>query len=363
MGLWVRALNSTAAQEVAANEMGAFPFWSPDGHWIAFFSDGKLKRVPSSGGPVQVICDAELGRGGTWNSRGVIVFAPSFMGPLYRVPASGGAPVPVTKLDISLGETTHRWPDFLPDGGHFLYLARQISNTQPASIFVGSLDSPSRKKVLDSLTEAHYSAPGYLLFARKTTLLAQRFDPRALNLTGEPAPIVEDAGMQPGSLRSGFTVSQAGNLTYANSNAAAEVEPIVTDRSGKRLSSLETTGIPGTVRLSPDGLKVAVSIGGSEPGGIWIYDLSKHVRSKFTFGGIHTSPVWSPDGSQLAFSSDRTGTFNLYVKRPRARRKSNRSTPPQTMSAPSRGLLTAATSSSTAGRNRASGCRKSRSFP
>jgi Tol biopolymer transport system component len=316
MGLWVRALNSTAAQEVAVNESGAYPFWSPDGHSIAFFSDGKLKRVPSSGGPAQVICDAASGRGGTWNSRGVIVFAPSTMGPLYRVPATGGAPVPVTKLDTSLGETTHRWPDFLPDGGHFLYLARQISDTQPASIFVGSLDSPSRKKVLDSLTESVYGAPGYLVFARKATLFAQRFDPRALNLTGEPAPIVQDAAMQFGVWRSGFTVSQAGNLTYG-SNAAADVELIVTDRSGRRLSSLETTEFPNFVRLSPDGLKVAVGEqpdGGSEPGGIRIYDLSKRVRSKFTFGEMIMNPIWSPDGSQLAFSSARTGVFNVYLK-------------------------------------------------
>ena len=316
MGLWVRTLNSTVAQEVVANETGAFPFWSPDGRWIAFFADGKLKRVPSSGGPVQVICDAATGRGGAWNSRGVIVFAPSFIGPLFRVSASGGAPVPVTKLDTSLGETTHRWPDFLPDGVHFLYLARQNSDTQPASIFVGSLDSPSRKKILDSLTEAHYSAPGYLLFARKTTLFAQRFDARALNLTGEPAPIVQDASMQIGVRRSGFTVSQAGNLTYGSSNAAGDVELIVTDRSGRRLSSLETTGTPAYVRLSPDGLKVAVAElqTGDEPSGIWIYDLSTRVRSKFTFGGKVASPIWSPDGSQLAFSSARTGTFNLYVK-------------------------------------------------
>jgi Tol biopolymer transport system component len=317
MGLWVRALNSRAAQEVAANEAGQYPFWSPDGRWIAFFADGKLKRVPSSGGPVQVICDAVAGRGGTWNSRGVIVFAPAFVGPLYRVPASGGAPVPVTKLDTSLGETTHRWPDFLPDGGHFLYLARsQNSDTQPSSIFVGSLDSPSREKVLDSLTESVYAAPGYLVFARKTTLFAQRFDARALNLTGEPAAIVQDASMEASALRSGFTVSQAGNLTYADSNAAADVELIETDRSGRRLSSLETTGIPAYVRLSPDGLKVAVSELStvSEPGGIWIYDLSKRVRSKFTFGARNGIPIWSPDGSQLAFSSDRTGTWNLYMK-------------------------------------------------
>jgi Tol biopolymer transport system component len=310
MGLWVRVLNSTAAQELAPNVTGMFPFWSPDGRWIAFFADGKLQRVSSSGGPVQVICDATATpRGGAWNSRGVIVFAPSSMGPLYRVPASGGVPVPVTKLDTSLGETTHRWPDFLPDGVHFLYVARQTSEMQPAGVYVGSLDSPSRKKVLDSLTEAHYVTAGYLLFAREATLFAQRFEARTLNLLGEAAPVVQDAGMQNYVMRSGFTVSQAGNLIYGSSNIPVDVELIVTDRSGKQLSSLETTGFPANVRLSSDGLKVAV-----ESSGIWIYDLSRGGRSKLTFGGRNASPIWSPDDSQLALSSTRTGAFNLYVK-------------------------------------------------
>jgi serine/threonine protein kinase/Tol biopolymer transport system component len=317
MGLWVRSLSSTAAQELVGSETGAFPFWSPDGRWIAFFAGGKLKKVPSSGGAVQVICDAPLGRGGAWSPQGVIVFAPSTAGPLYRVSGNGGLAAPATRLDASLGETTHRWPDFLPDGVHFLYVGRQLSDKQAAGVYAGSLDSLLHKKVLDSLTEAHYVAPGYLVFARKTTLLAQPFDAGNLNLTGDAVPIVQDASIQSGALRSGFSVSQAGHLTYAGSNIAADLEFIVTDRSGRRLSSLETPGIPAHVRISPDEHKVAVSVVDldSENSTIWLYDLGSGLSERFTFaGGKNLNPVWSPDGSQLALTSSRTGSQNVYLK-------------------------------------------------
>src|SRR5262249_46517934 len=289
IGLWMRSLNSTVAQELAGSENGMFPFWSPDGRWIGFFADGKLKKVPAAGGAVQVICDAPVGRGGAWSPQGVIVFAPTTVGPLYQVPANGGAAAQITQLDASLGETTHRWPDFLPDGVHFLYVARQNSDAQASGVFVGSLDSRSRKKVIDSLTEAHYVAPGYLVFARRTTLLAQRFDADSLNLAGDAVPIVQDASMQTGALRSGFAVSQAGQLVYLSAHATGDLELVMTDRSGKRLSSLETTGIPSYVRIAPDGNKVAVSEtdwgNGAAP--IWIYDLSSRVRSRLTFAGVY----------------------------------------------------------------------------
>jgi len=316
-GLWMRPLNSISAQELAGTENGTLPFWSPDGQWVGFFADGKLKKTPASGGSAQVICDAPIGRGGTWNAQGVIVFAPTIGGPLFRVSANGGVPAAVTQLDPTTGETTHRWPDFLPDGVHFLYLGRQTSSTRPSAVYVGSLDSFSPKKILDVLSEAQYAAPGYLVFGRNTTLFAQRFDVSSLSLVGEAGPVAGDVSVQINMLRTGFAVSQTGQFVYASSASASDIELIVTDRSGKQLSALETAGNYLFLRHSPDGQKLAAAETDLLNGGstIWIFDLRSNVRSRFTFGtGMNTTPAWSQDGSQVALSSSRNGAFNVYVK-------------------------------------------------
>jgi len=318
-GLWMRSLNSLTAQEMAGTENGTLPFWSPDGQWVGFFADGKLKRTPAAGGSVQVICDAPMGRGGTWSARGVIVFAPTIGGPLFRVSENGGVPTAVTQLEPSTGETTNRWPDFLPDGVHFLYLGRQTSSasTRPSAVYVGSLDSLSHKKILDVLSEAQYAAPGYLVFGRNTTLFAQRFDASSLSLAGEEEPIAGDVSVQINMLRTGFAVSQTGQLVYSSSGSASDIELIVTDRSGKQLSTLETAGNYLYLRLSPDGQKLAAAETDLLNGGstIWIFDLRSNVRSRFTFSnGMNTTPAWSPDGSQVEFASSRSGAFNVYVK-------------------------------------------------
>ena len=315
--LWMRSLNSLMAQELAGTENGAFPFWSPDGQWVGFFADGKLKKIPAAGGSAQVICDAPQGRGGTWNAKGVIVFAPTIGGPLFRVSANGGVITPVTQLDPSTGEITNRWPDFLPDGVHFLYLGRQPSSTQPSAVYVGSLDSFSHKKILDFLSEAQFAAPGYLVFARNTTLFAQRFDVSSLSLVGEAEPIAADVNAEITLLRTGFAVSQAGQLLYSSTGGASDIELIVTDRSGKQLSAMEAAEKSFNLRLSPDGKKLAVSE--TDPlnagGATWIYDLRSKVRSRFTFGaGLNSGATWSPDGSKVAFASSRNGAFNLYIK-------------------------------------------------
>ena len=316
-GLWIRPLNSITAQELAGTESGALPFWSPDGQWIGFFAEGKLKKVPASGGSAQLICDAPIGRGGTWNAQGVIVFAPTIGGPLFRVSANGGISAPVTQLDPSTGETTHRWPDFLPDGVHFLYLGRQTSSNQPSTVYVGSLDSLSHKKILDTLSEAQYTEPGYLVYGRNNTLFAQRFDLSSLSVVGEAEPIAGDVSVQINMLRTGFAVSQTGQLIYASSSSASDIELIVTDRSGKQLSALEGGGNYLYLRLSPDGQKLAVAETDFLNGGstVWISDLRSKVRSRFTFGnGMNTTAAWSPDGLQVAFTSSRRGAFNVYVK-------------------------------------------------
>jgi eukaryotic-like serine/threonine-protein kinase len=318
--LWIRPLNSLVAQELPGTGDASFAFWSPDSQWLGFFAGGKLKKVLANGGAVQEICDAPNGRGGTWNSRGVIVFAPSINAPIFRVSAGGGTSTSVTQLDPATGETTHRWPDFLPDGVHFLYLARQTSPKQPAGVYIGSLDDSLRKKVLDGPSNARYVEPGYLLFVRTTTLFAQRFLLRDLKVEGEEIPIVSDVQrIEGGALWAGVDVSPTGQIIYRSTGYESDTELIVTNRSGKLISSFPAEGIVSTVSLSPDGQKMAVSEypNSAVISSLWIYDLARQLRTQFTFsfsGSLLGYPMWSPDGSQLAFATSRTGPFNMYLK-------------------------------------------------
>jgi len=165
----------------------SYPFWSPDGRTLAFFSEGKLKKVPAAGGPLQVVCDAISGRGGAWNRDGTILFSPSVLSGLFRVTSSGGTPTPVTQLDSSRFESSHRWATFLPDGRHFLYLAANFTGRLGYnSIYLGSLDSPERRLLLSAIANASYVDPGYLVYLKEGTLVAQPFDWKHGALSGEP---------------------------------------------------------------------------------------------------------------------------------------------------------------------------------
>ena len=186
--LWTRDLASMDARPMAGTEMGHLPFWSPDSRQIAFFTADKLKKVPAGGGTVETLCDAKDGRGGTWGTQNVIVFAPANAGALQSVSANGGDPKSATSLDATRGETGHRFPWFLPDGRHFLFAALPPKN-QKFDLYVGTLDSPSVQLVTSSEGAAVYAEPGYLLFARKNVLVAQPFDARALKVSGEPMAI------------------------------------------------------------------------------------------------------------------------------------------------------------------------------
>jgi serine/threonine protein kinase len=308
--LWLRTLETQAAQTLPGTEGASNPFWSHDSRFIAFFADGKLKTIDLFGSPPQSVCDAARGAGGTWNRDGVIVFSPN-RGSLLQVPATGGAPVPVTKLDESRSEIAHRFPSFLPDGRHFLYLA--VSNKSDESgVYVGSLTSPDRKRILSAGTKALFAPPDRLLFMRDDTLMVQRLDPDRLALVGDPAPIADPVGANVQNSAGGFTVSDTGVLAYRSRDARNRLLTIF-DRSGAQLGSFGTVGFHRNPAVSPDFTRVAVQDGATND--IWIFDRPRGTSLRFTVDrATENTPVWSPDGRRVVFASNRSGTFDLYQK-------------------------------------------------
>jgi len=318
--LYVRAVDSTTAQPLAGTAGAGMPFWAPDGRSIGFFADGKLKRIEASGGPALTLCElGVVARGGTWNREGVIVFAPTPNGPLHKVRDNGGQSTPVTRVDTARGETSHRWPQFLPDGKHFLFFVRLGAlgtSNENNGIQIGSLDGNPPKFLVRTQVNAAY-ASGYLLYLRGNTLMAQPFDLDRLDLAGEAVPLAEQIQREPASAIGVFSASQTGMLAYQTGEEIVASNLLWRDRSGKQTGALGDPAGYMDLSLSPDRQKVAVSIfdQSAGPPEIWIYEVSRGVRSRFTFDPASDRwPIWSPDSTRVAFSSNRRGQFNLYVK-------------------------------------------------
>ena len=313
--LWVRPLDSLAAQPLAGTDNAFYPFWSPDSRFIGFFAGGKLKKIEVTGGPTSTLCNALNGRGGAWNRDNIIVFAPDLRGGLSRVSAAGGEPSPVTTLDASRQESSHRFPQFLPDGRHFLYFARSIQR-ENNGIYASSLDQPPARRIISTDTNAAYAPPGYLFFTRETALMAQAFDVASLTVTGALFPVAEQVGRTRINNEAYFSISETGVLAYQSSDAA-KTQLVWFDRSGKQLGA---TGPPGEYlfhALSPDEKRVAIDRIDAQTGtfDIWLLDLARGIPSRFTFDpAIDVYPVWSPDGSRIVFGSNRDGAWSLYQK-------------------------------------------------
>jgi serine/threonine protein kinase len=317
-GFWLRSVDSLKARPLAGTEGGYLPFWSPDSQQIAFFTtDRKLKKIAVDGGHIEEICDAPDGRGGTWSSAGTIVFAPVNAGPLMRVAAAGGTPEAATAIEAGRGETGHRFPVFLPDGDHFLYAAVP-PRTDGFDIFIGALSGSSRDLLLSAAQSTPaFAEPGYLLFVRKGGLVVQRFDPRRRMLSGEPVSI-EDA---PGAVGDGYIAGPAvsastnGTLAYL-ANLVTDMSLLWFDQSGRRTSKVVPAGQYQSLSVTRDGRR-AVLVRWTSPtaNDLWIADLDRGGASRFTNAtGATQNAIWSPDGARVAFSANRGGPRDMYVK-------------------------------------------------
>jgi serine/threonine protein kinase/Tol biopolymer transport system component len=316
VALWLRPLATHLAQALPGTDNASGPFWSPDGQFLGFFAQGKLKKIAAGGGPVQNVCNAAVDLGATWSSSGDIVMSPSNRVPLYRVPASGGTPIPITSLNVRRGENSHRWPHFLPDGRHFLFTARS-SVKENSAVYVGSLDSKETRRLIAAQSNAKYAAPGLLLFGREGTLMAQPFDLRKQALDGEAFPVAGGVNQILPSENTLFSVSANGRVLSYRMAEHTQAQLVWFDRSGTKTVALGAPGEYTEPRLSPDGKRVALTVADPESGNrdIWLMETASGRSTRFTSDPANDwQPSWSPDGLSIAFASDRVAPSKIYRK-------------------------------------------------
>jgi len=310
--LWLRSLNLADAHMIPGSEDATYPFWSADSNSLGFFAEGKLKRFDLATSSMMTLCEAPEGRGGAWSANGVILFG-ARTDSIYRVDATGGKPLRLTTLDPKRQESSHRWPQFLPDQKHFLYVG-QSPSIQTAHMFVASLDSPQGKPLPEDLRYGYFSE-GYLFYIEENSLMARRFDPDRFELKGDSTVLARQVQSDPQFNFAAFAVMPS-VLTYQTGAVTAGTWLVEVDRSGKQQILWKETGLLQNIALSPNGEQIAADIGiaSGQLSDVWIYNLPKHSKTRLTFDQHGSGPIWSPDGTKIAFGRLTDNGSQIVIK-------------------------------------------------
>jgi Tol biopolymer transport system component len=317
--IYVRSLDQLQASPLSSTENARDPFFSPDGQWLGFIAEGKLKKISVQGGAAVTLCDAPNDRGGSWGDDGTIVFSPDNRVALSKVSSAGGTPQPLTTLDKQTGENTQRWPQVLPGSKAVLFTSTTTGGTlagfEDADIIVYSMASGQRKTLQRGGFYARYLPSGHVLYMHEGTLFAVPFDLKRLEVTGQPAPILEGVVTSPVFAGAQFSFSETGNLVYVAGRAGIQNVSIYwMDREGKFTPLRETPGNYNNLALSPDGKRLALDIVDGGRRDIWVYEWERDTLTRLTFAGEANSfPVWTPDGQRIVYSSqEKSGASNLW---------------------------------------------------
>jgi len=315
--LWLRRLDDFAARALPGTDGASYPFWSPDSRSIGFFSPTRLKRLDLAQGSVITVCDSvDAARGGTWSRDGVILFTPTFWEGLFQVPASGGQRRRVTTPD-STSETTHRFPQFMPDGRHYIYLSanHRVPDGNTSAIYYGSLDGGERRPLFASKSNAVY-AQGFLLFVRDSTLMAQEFDAASGTVKGAPRATREVVQLDRSTWNATITAAENGVLVYGLGGRSGNCRVSWYERSGARTKALSSFGNLLAIDLSPDDRRLVMEWQQTPLADDWIIDVATGTRSRVTTGpDDETSPIWLSDGKRVAYGARQSEKYSIYFKR------------------------------------------------